>query len=116
MTALTMQKGNASNGRAVFARSCTACHKMGNGEGQDYGPNVDKVGTRLTRYKIVESIIDPNAEVDKKYLSTRVDLLDGKSISGLVVGRFVFLNACIGQGITVADHLIESVTDLSLRS
>ena len=85
MTALTMQKGNASNGRAVFARSCTACHKMGNGEGQDYGPNTDKVGTRLTRYKIVESIIDPNAEVDKKYLSTRVDLLDGKSISGLVV-------------------------------
>lgn len=24
--------GNVNNGRAVFVRSCTACHKVGNGE------------------------------------------------------------------------------------
>ena len=87
MTALAGLKGNPSNGRAVFVRNCTACHKLGNGEGQDYGPNMDKVGTRLTRLKIVESIIDPNAEVDKKYLSTKVTLLDGKSVTGLLVSE-----------------------------
>ncbi|HJZ94445.1 MAG TPA: hypothetical protein VKE40_26510, partial [Gemmataceae bacterium] len=36
-------------------------------------------------FKLVESIIDPNAEVDKKYLSTRIDTLDGKSVIGLVI-------------------------------
>ena len=67
-----MRGGNADNGKLVFRRNCTACHKVCN-EGADYGPQMDgkePVGKRLTKYKIVESIIDPNAEVDKKYLST----------------------------------------------
>ncbi|VTS00093.1 PVC-type heme-binding CxxCH protein [Tuwongella immobilis] len=87
MTALSSMTGNPNNGRAVFVRNCTACHRVGNGEGQEYGPNLDKVATRLTKYKLVESIIDPNAEVDQKYQSTRIDTLDGKTITGLVVSE-----------------------------
>ncbi|MCZ2341636.1 MAG: HEAT repeat domain-containing protein [Bacteroidales bacterium] len=88
MTALAIMKGNPSNGRAVFIRSCTACHKVGNGEGQEYGPNLHQVATRLkTPIKIVESIIDPNAEIDMKYLSTKIDTLDGKSVVGLVISE-----------------------------
>ncbi|MEZ6140710.1 MAG: HEAT repeat domain-containing protein [Zavarzinella sp.] len=85
MTALAGLKGNPSRGREVFVRNCTACHRVGNGEGQDYGPNLEKVATRMVRYKIVESLIDPNAEIDMKYLSTRLELLDGATITGLVV-------------------------------
>ena len=44
MTALAMLKGNPTNGREVFVRNCTACHKVGNGEGQEYGPNMAEVG------------------------------------------------------------------------
>ena len=67
-------------------RACTACHKVGNGEGNEFGPNLHQVATRLKdRYKLVESVIDPNAEVDKKYLSTRIATADGKIFSGLVV-------------------------------
>jgi putative heme-binding domain-containing protein len=88
MTALAGLKGNPSNGRVVFQRLCISCHKVGNGEGQDFGPNLDKVAERSkTRYKLVESLIDPNAEVEAKYLSTRVDTLDGKSITGLLVSE-----------------------------
>ena len=87
MTALAGMTGNPSNGRAVFQRMCIACHKVGNGEGQEFGPNLDKVATRLPRFKIVESMIDPNAVVDAKYLSTRVDTLDGKSVIGLLVSE-----------------------------
>src|SRR5439155_6079060 len=83
--------GNVANGRKLFSQHCTACHKVGT-EGQDYGPQMDgnpdgkgPVGKRLTKYKIVESIIDPNAEVDEKYLTTKIETADGKSISGLVV-------------------------------
>ena len=38
-----------------------------------------------TRFQILESIIDPNAEVDDKYLTTQIDTLDGKKIMGLLV-------------------------------
>lgn len=78
--------GNAERGRAIFRRSCTACHKALN-EGADFGPNMEKVGTRLTRYKIVESIIEPNAELDPKYNSTSVAMNDGKVYTGLLAGE-----------------------------
>ena len=81
-----MKGGNAKNGKAVFLRTCVACHKVGN-EGQDYGPNMEKVATRLKKFKIVESVIDPNAEIDQKYLSTKIDTADGKTITGLVVSE-----------------------------
>jgi putative heme-binding domain-containing protein len=84
---LAVLNGNASKGRDVFVRSCTACHKVGNGEGQEFGPNLDKVATRMPRAKLVESMIDPNADVDPKYLSTRIVTLDGKTLTGLVVAE-----------------------------
>lgn len=79
-----MKGGNANNGKQVFQRNCIACHKI-NGEGQDYGPELTKVAMKLNRYKLVESIIDPNAEIDEKYLSTQIVTLDGKTILGLLV-------------------------------
>ena len=87
MGELAKLKGNAGKGREVFVRSCTACHKVGNGEGQEYGPNLREVGKRLTRPKLVESIIDPNAEVEAKYASTRVVTLGGKTVVGLLVSE-----------------------------
>ena len=45
------------------------------------------VGRRLTKYKIVESIIEPNAEVDPKYLSTAIATADGRTITGLLVSE-----------------------------
>jgi len=92
MTFLADAKGgNPEAGKMVFRANCIACHKVF-GEGQDYGPEMDKgvkgqVGKRLTRYKIVESIIDPNADVEEKYLSTRIDTVEGKVIIGLKVSE-----------------------------
>ena len=85
MTALADVKGgNVESGRQVFRRVCINCHKVGS-EGADFGPDMTAVGKRLTPYKIIESIIDPNAEVDEKYLSTVVITDDGRSITGLLV-------------------------------
>jgi putative heme-binding domain-containing protein len=88
MTGLAMLTGNASKGREVFLRTCTSCHKVGNGEGADYGPNLEKVMERAkSRVKLVESLIDPNAEVEDKYKSTRIDKTDGKAVIGLLVSE-----------------------------
>jgi putative heme-binding domain-containing protein len=46
---------------------------------------MDKVATRLSRYKLIESVIDPSAEMDPKYHTTKIATLDGAAVSGLVV-------------------------------
>jgi putative heme-binding domain-containing protein len=88
MGELAKLQGRVNEGRSVFVRSCTACHKVGNGEGADYGPNLKEVATRSkSKLKVIESIIDPNADVEPKYASTRIVTLDGKTITGLVVAE-----------------------------
>lgn len=88
MTALSELKGGDVNrGREVFVRNCTACHKVGNGEGREYGPNLAGVAKRSNRFKIVQSVIDPNVEVDAKYRSTLLVTNDGMPVAGLVVSE-----------------------------
>lgn len=83
MQALADMPGDANNGRQVFLRTCTACHKIGN-DGREYGPDLSQVGKKLSKLKLIESLIDPNAEVDAKYNSTSVATSDGRIISGLL--------------------------------
>jgi putative heme-binding domain-containing protein len=87
MTALAEIEGNANRGRTVFVRTCTSCHRVGNGEGQDYGPNLAGVAKRMNAFKIVESVIDPSAEVDPKYRSTLIATAAGLLVTGLVVSE-----------------------------
>jgi putative heme-binding domain-containing protein len=101
-----MKGGDAENGKQVFRRGCLACHKVYN-EGQDFGPDMMKVGMRLTKYKLVESIIDPNADVDKKYLSTLISTSSGKIVTGLLVSEnkdeVVIFDGKVKRVIKVAD-------------
>jgi putative heme-binding domain-containing protein len=84
MLALSNMKGNQNNGKLVFSRNCSACHKVGN-DGKEFGPELTKIATKHNRIKLIESVVDPNAEVDKKYLATLVELDDGSIVSGLLV-------------------------------
>ena len=81
-----MRGGDPGNGKAVFNRICVSCHKLGN-EGANVGPDLAGVGSRLKAAKLVESIIDPNAEIAEQYLSTAVVTNDGRNIVGLVVSE-----------------------------
>ncbi|MGV3486307.1 MAG: DUF7133 domain-containing protein [Planctomycetaceae bacterium] len=81
-----LKVGNANNGKEVFRRNCVACHRVYN-EGAAFGPDMMKVGTRLTPFKLVESIINPNAEIDEKFLSTSVLTSDGRVTVGLLVSE-----------------------------
>jgi len=87
MTALTEIKGDVNRGREVFVRNCTSCHKVGNGDGREFGPNLAGVAKRMPRTKIIESIVDPNAEVAEKYRSTAIIADDGSIITGLLVSE-----------------------------
>jgi putative heme-binding domain-containing protein len=100
-------KGVADNGKAVFRRICVACHKFGN-EGIEYGPAIDGVATRLKREDIIESILEPNAKLDPKFVTTNVETKDGGVFSGFVTAETPELLTLkiaggISQEIKVAD-------------
>ena len=79
-------KGKPDNGKAIFNRICVACHIV-NGVGVDYGPDLTKVATRLKKQDIIESVIDPSAKVDPKYLTTIIQTKDDESYTGFTVAE-----------------------------
>ncbi|MDE0896208.1 MAG: c-type cytochrome, partial [Planctomycetota bacterium] len=65
-----LQVGNFESGKNTFFNneviSCVRCHAWG-GEGGGVGPDLMGVGQRLSREKILESILDPNAMIAESW-------------------------------------------------
>jgi putative heme-binding domain-containing protein len=79
------QKADAVLGKAVFTKTCAACHKVA-GQGNKIGPELDGVGTRgLDR--ILEDVLDPNRNVDQAFRATQIVTTDGRVIVGLALRR-----------------------------
>ncbi|MEI6235748.1 MAG: HEAT repeat domain-containing protein, partial [Planctomycetota bacterium] len=83
-------KGNVDSGKAIFRRSaCIGCHKIWT-EGIEYGPDLTHVASKpeykkeIVQY-LIESIINPSAKMDAKYVTTNVRTTDGQLLSGFVV-------------------------------
>lgn len=115
MTGLAELHGDQNRGREVFVRTCTACHRVGNGEGRDFGPNLAGVAKRMPRVKIIHSVIDPNADVDPKYRSTMIATADGTIVSGLVV-RENDNEVEIHDGKAIRKILVKDIEERALRS
>lgn len=67
---LLAMKGDAARGREAFFREdraqCFRCHKIA-GEGKDVGPDLSKIGAKLGRDALFESILNPSAAVQHEY-------------------------------------------------
>jgi putative heme-binding domain-containing protein len=81
--------GNPARGKALFASDatkCSACHKV-HGRGGEVGPDLSQVAGKLDRTHLIESILDPSAQVLEGYRSTTVQLKDGRVLRGIVSGE-----------------------------
>lgn len=76
--------GDASRGKAVFERVCSACHKIGD-LGKEFGPKLDDIATRMNRHEIIESIVWPNEKIAKGYETVAVVTDDGRTIAGFIL-------------------------------
>jgi putative heme-binding domain-containing protein len=77
-----LAKADRSHGRAVFARTCAACHMLFR-EGGKIGP--DLTGSQRTNPEyILSKVLDPNAVVARDYQVTIIATTDGRTLSGLV--------------------------------
>ena len=81
---LSITGGDAKAGETVFRNqgACLQCHKIGR-DGGIQGPALDLVAERLKPEKIVESLVNPNAEIAPGYGMSSVTLANGT----LAVGR-----------------------------
>ncbi len=86
---LLTRPGDAARGRRLFEGGgvqCKACHRAGEGP-ERLGPDLDKVGTRLTRAQILESLLDPSRTVDPKFAGILVQTNGGDVLSGILVEK-----------------------------
>ncbi len=87
---LPEQPGDAEAGRRVFFHSggagCFRCHTV-NGRGGQIGPELSKVAGTLGRDKLVQSILEPSAEIAPQFSGWSFVMQDGKVHSGLILAQ-----------------------------
>jgi len=76
------QPGDASRGRAVFARACQQCHTLFDTGGK-VGPDLTGSNRGDLDY-ILQNIVDPNAVIPNDYRAWNLETKDERSISGIL--------------------------------
>lgn len=74
-------EGRAAGGM-MFQKVCAQCHRLKD-VGNDVGPPLKQLGDKSPD-QLLEIILDPNREVDPKYLGYSVLLTDGRVMSGII--------------------------------
>jgi putative membrane-bound dehydrogenase-like protein len=86
MTAILSLSGSAVKGKAVFAKTCTVCHKANN-VGVDFGPDLSEIGSKLPKEAIFDAIVNPSAGISFGYETWQLDMKDGSKLTGIVASR-----------------------------
>jgi putative membrane-bound dehydrogenase-like protein len=77
--------GDAANGRALFRKHCAICHRR-DGYGTEVGADLATVISR-TPETLLLNILDPNREVEQKFIQYNVTTVDGLTHSGIVAAE-----------------------------
>ncbi len=79
--------GDAARGQTVYASSgCAGCHRI-NGQGGSLGPDLSSVGAARSVAYLRESIVSPDASVDRRYWLASFQDPAGKKMSGFVLNQ-----------------------------
>ena len=80
-----LARANVSNGRAIFERTCTACHTL-YGQGGKIGP--DLTGSNRTNLDyILTEIVNPSEVMQEGYHLVTISTRDGRTLAGNVVAE-----------------------------
>jgi putative membrane-bound dehydrogenase-like protein len=77
--------GDDRKGAALFDRVCAPCHRIGN-RGHEIGPDLAAL-TDKSPEALATAILDPNREVDARYVEYLAALADGRVISGMIASE-----------------------------
>ncbi len=79
--------GDVSRGRDVYRKRCSTCHKLEE-HGHVVGPDLLALTNRDVKW-LLTAILDPNKEVDARYVAWTAVTVDGRTASGMIVSESV---------------------------
>lgn len=86
LTLLAAGEGDADSGRRLFHSAlgarCGACHQF-QGPGGRIGPELTQVARKLSRERLIESILQPSSEVSPQYEPWVLETVEGQVLTGL---------------------------------
>ena len=77
--------GDRTRGQQVFAKACSVCHQLGE-KGYAVGPDLAAVANKTPQY-LLQEILDPNRNVDSRYVAYTALTNEGRSFSGLLASE-----------------------------
>lgn len=87
MRRLRYMNGDATQGRVVFfdetKSSCSRCHDIAT-SGKIIGPHLGKIGEKLAKQALLESILDPSAAISHEYAAWYIETKDGEGVLGYI--------------------------------
>ncbi len=78
-------KGDAGRGKTLFLKSCSVCHRL-EGTGHAVGPDLAALAAKTPQF-LLQEILDPNRNVDSRYVSYVAISQDGQTLNGLLVAE-----------------------------
>lgn len=78
-------KGDADNGKKLFAKHCAVCHQLA-GVGQQVGPDLASVPDKSPE-GLLTAILDPNRAVEARYVSYLVVTKAGLNLTGVLTNE-----------------------------
>ena len=105
-----LAKADLSNGRALYNRTCAACHVL-YGEGGKIGPDITGSDRRNLDY-VLDNVLDPNGAIGKDYQFTTIHLKDGRVVAGMVAAE----NNSSLTVQTVTERIVLSKEDVVARN
>ncbi|HEY8505701.1 MAG TPA: c-type cytochrome, partial [Gemmataceae bacterium] len=79
-------KGDVARGREVFRKNCASCHRLED-VGTEVGANLLAALPNKTPEALLLDVLDPNREVDPRYLNYLVTTLNGRTYSGVLAAE-----------------------------
>ncbi len=85
MTDLLVLVGSPEKGAGVFeSATCSDCHVV-NGRGTNFGPELSKIGDKLSKAGLYEAVLDPSGGVSPDFQLVHCMLADSQEVSGFVI-------------------------------
>ncbi|HMP16294.1 MAG TPA: c-type cytochrome [Gemmatales bacterium] len=75
--------GDVARGKLLFAQHCAACHRLEE-VGHAVGPDLQGALTNKTATLLLQDILDPNREVDPRYISYVLVTKNGRTVTGIL--------------------------------
>lgn len=102
--------GDVLRGQATFTKACSACHKLGT-IGQPVGPDLAALANKSPQF-LLQEILDPNRNVDSRYVQYTAVLQDGRILVGLLANEStnsLTLKNAEGKDLTILRSDIEEI-------